>query len=53
MRDNESPYLEDNTEVKKRKKLIFDPTINLGHILTFVSFVVIGISINTRLSSEE
>lgn len=26
----------------KRRKVIFDPTINLGHVLTFVTFVAAG-----------
>ena len=39
MRDQESfpPYLHEESEEKPRRKLIFDPTINLGHILTFIS----------------
>ena len=54
MRDQEPypPYLQEDAEVKKRKKLIFDPTINLGHILTFVSFVIIGISIYSSLDKR-
>jgi hypothetical protein len=33
---------EDNENVSKRSKPLFDPTINYGHILTAVSFIVAG-----------
>lgn len=29
-------------ETAPRKRIHFDPTINLGHILTFVGFIVVG-----------
>ena len=39
------------------RRVTFDPTINLGHILTFVSLVVAGFAswsaLNTRLSVLE
>jgi hypothetical protein len=27
---------------RERKRILFDPTINLGHVLTFIGFVVLG-----------
>ena len=40
-----------------RRKLIFDPTINLGHILTFLGFIAIGggayLNIEKRVTVQE
>lgn len=40
-----------------RRKLAFDPTINLGHVLTFVGFIITGVSaystLDKRLSISE
>ena len=50
--DSFSPYLDDTQDEKPRRKLIFDPTINLGHILTFISFIVIGAGIYSSLDKR-
>lgn len=39
MNDTDSTPLEGE---RKRKRLSFDPTVNAGHILTFISLVVAG-----------
>ena len=53
MREQEPypPYLHEEEESKPRIP-IFDPTINLGHILTFISFLIIGASIYSTLDKR-
>lgn len=41
MNDTDSMPLEGE---RKRKRLSFDPTINAGHILTFISLVIAGLA---------
>lgn len=40
-----------------RRKLIFDPTINLGHVLTFLGFLAVGggayLNIEKRVTVQE
>lgn len=40
-----------------RKRLIFDPTINLGHVLTFIGFIAAGFgaysTLDKRLTIQE
>lgn len=50
--DEFPPYLHEEEEEKPRRVPIFDPTINLGHILTFVSFIIIGASIYSTLDKR-
>ena len=54
MREQEQypPYLHEESEEKTPRKLIFDPTINLGHILTFISFIIIGAGIYSSLDKR-
>ena len=51
MREKESfpPYLEDE---RKSRKLIFDPTINLGHIISFIGILMLGTGIYTTLDKR-
>lgn len=53
MREQEPypPYLHEE-EDKPRRIPVFDPTINLGHILTFVSFIIIGAGIYSSLDKR-
>lgn len=39
-------------EVRQRKRLAFDPTINLGHVLTFVGFLAAGFSAYSTLDKR-
>ena len=45
------PYLHDEEE-KPIRRAIFDPTINLGHLLTFISFIIIGVGIYSTLDKR-
>ena len=42
---------------QEKKKVSFDPTVNLGHLLTFVGFLIAGAgawsNLNTRLAVIE
>lgn len=38
--------------IDKPKRLQFDPTVNLGHILTFLGFVVMGFGAYTSLDKR-
>lgn len=38
--------------IEKPKRLQFDPTINLGHVLTFLGFVIMGFSAYTSLDKR-
>lgn len=46
-----------NPETPEPKKFSFDPTINLGHVLTFLSLVIAGFAtwatLNTRVAVLE
>ena len=50
-KDEYIPYL-NNEEEEQKRKFIFDPTINLGHILTFISFLIIGAGIYSSLDKR-
>lgn len=39
-------------ETHHRRRLAFDPTINLGHVLTFVGFLVTGFSAYSALDKR-
>ena len=52
MRDQESPYLEEQEKVKKQRRLIFDPTINLNHIISFLGILTFGIGIYASLDKR-
>ena len=45
------PFLHDEEE-KPSRRPIFDPTINLGHLLTFISFIIIGVGIYSSLDKR-
>ena len=47
-----SPYLDEESEIKKRKKLIFDPTINLNHIISLIGIFTFGIGIYASLDKR-
>ena len=53
MREQEPypPHLHDEEE-NPRRIPIFDPTINLGHLLTFISFIIIGVGIYSSLDKR-
>ena len=53
MREQEPypPHLHEDEE-KPRRLPIFDPTINLGHLLTFISFIIIGVGIYSSLDKR-
>lgn len=36
----------------QRRKVHFDPTVNLGHVLTFVGFIVMGFSAYSALDKR-
>lgn len=40
------------TELMPRRRVAFDPTINLGHVLTFVGFMVAGFSAYSTLDKR-
>lgn len=46
----------DNAQ-QPRRRLIFDPTINLGHVLTFLGFLAVGggayLNIEKRVTVQE
>ena len=41
-----------NTERSDKSKLVFDPTINYGHVLTAVSFILAGIAAYYGMKAE-
>lgn len=40
------------SETRQRKRLAFDPTVNLGHVLTFVGFLATGFSAYSALDKR-
>lgn len=40
------------TEIMPRRRVAFDPTINLGHVLTFLGFMVAGFSAYSTLDKR-
>lgn len=40
------------TDTHHRRRMVFDPTINLGHMLTFVGFLVAGFSTYSTLDKR-
>ena len=47
---NDSEQFQDVPHMRRR--LVFDPTINLGHVLTFVGFLAAGFSAYTTLDKR-
>lgn len=39
-------------QTSARRRVLFDPTINLGHVLTFVGFVITGFSAYSALDKR-
>ena len=39
-------------DAHRRKRVAFDPTINLGHVLTFIGFLVTGFSAYSALDKR-
>ncbi|MBN9411347.1 MAG: TMF family protein [Burkholderiales bacterium] len=50
MRDSDIVPLENG---RPRRRVSFDPTINLGHVLTFVGFMVAGFSAYSTLDKRQ
>lgn len=42
----------ENHHAIQRRKVHFDPTINLGHVLTFLGFIVMGFSAYSALDKR-
>ena len=43
----------DHADAKPRRRIIFDPTINLGHVLTFVGFMAAGMTAYATLEKRQ
>lgn len=40
------------TDIVPRRRVAFDPTINLGHVLTFIGFMIAGFSAYSTLDKR-
>ncbi|UNV91838.1 MULTISPECIES: DUF2730 domain-containing protein [unclassified Comamonas] len=40
------------SDIMQRRRVAFDPTINLGHVLTFVGFMIAGFSAYSTLDKR-
>lgn len=52
MPQSDSSLTNDTAASSHRKRLVFDPTINLGHVLTFLGFMVAGFSAYSSLDKR-
>lgn len=43
----------DHVDAKPRRRIIFDPTINLGHVLTFIGFMAAGMTAYATLEKRQ
>lgn len=41
-----------SSEIVPRRRVAFDPTINLGHVLTFIGFMIAGFSAYSTLDKR-
>lgn len=47
-----SESLASESPTRRSKRVLFDPTINLGHVLTFAGFMVVGLTTYSTLDKR-